>query len=1279
MKVAPILFILLIIPFSCLFSQENNQCEFAKEIICGETVMDTVYLDDLESHIIGHFSNFDSRAKWFKFIGTGEVFILDLNNNYQDLFLYQNACNSLQYISRDDDPIYLISELGQEYYLAVPNSNQNEYAFTLLIECGAQPENDFCYNAQNLEIIPPLNSDTINTSTKFATDDEQCYSINRGIWYGISHTLPINFRIGNSGGNRLYYELLQETCSLNCIESGTIYGNSYSPIYHLPANINRTFSVSNYYNYETDIEFFIETFSIANNNVCSGSLELINLPDTLELDFREATIDIEGGSPNLWYKYSPDKTHAVNIKASSYLIIKMYKNSCSNLSIIDQFETEGSILFEKNSEYYITMEPQSELYFKTTLSFEEIPVVVNDTCQGALNLSINDPVIIDLNGTTRDAVSCGENQEGLWYSFIGTGKVHVLSIDYTQSTANSMKIFEGTCDTMVCISNNYIYTGSASKVKTEFGKKYLVLIGKGKYGGGVIQIRMRTFDPLPNDLCIFATSIIPNQDYIQNISVATAENINCTNNEEGVWYTFVGGDYIVQLNNYGNDIHFQLLGGSCNNIQCVNSKDIRANGLYRFYAEIGIQYFVHISGGPFLHFNISLEPALGNSTCNEAEEIVCGVPITNNLALATNSTFSASCLSIEYPGFWYKYDVGAEEYLSFTLEEYLVQGIQLLVFEGSCISEILCIGNIYLNNNRKYYFHVEAQKHYKFYIYSMNQPLTTFTIDVACHPLAQNIDCASADLLGPDTTLIYNTIFASGQDWQLQDCYLYDYSLWYRFVGNGEVVLGTIDNGSLRILDGPCNELNCFNSSYNSFNFSTEIGKTYHLAIQDGYINDFILNLSSSPPPSNNDYEGAMHLNCGDIITQSYIGSTFDSIQCSHFTSTRRGVWYTFEGNDQLVQINNLTNGYSILLDEDLNCLDVSNFYPSFFAEDGEVYYLNILTDNWAQDTLMFEFNCSIVNDNSLCRFADPFICNDTLLLDFENVYENYDPCYNGSPAKWYTLMGNNDILTFKNISTNQATIRIIEGNCMESSCLIDQYLYTNDSISFFFISDKNYLVQFGDPDEINSLEIYGYCNAIFEGDICTNSLQINLDDTIISKGSYQSMIYNSSCRGLYEGTIFWYKYYSPNYSYTFLDVLSNYSIYSLAVLEGSCSSNCLSPINGNYEYDATYVTKADTWYYIGFSIYGDDEFEFKLSEVAGSYISDCLETHILNDLILPNDDHPTGIIQASQSISAQNTIIGSTGNYHWTAGDSITLNSGFEIQPSATLEINISDCSNNN
>ena len=181
MKDALLLFLIWLMPYSLIIAQENNQCQFTRDIVCGETVLDTIYADDPVLEIFYKYGSFDSKVRWYKFVGTAEVVFVSTTSMYAGVYIYANGCGSQENIVYNQDKVRFESSLGSIYYVAITNNPSDDHPFSLTLECSNPPNNDLCENATGIDFGDSENSDTILTSIKFALDDEQCYSIEQGI------------------------------------------------------------------------------------------------------------------------------------------------------------------------------------------------------------------------------------------------------------------------------------------------------------------------------------------------------------------------------------------------------------------------------------------------------------------------------------------------------------------------------------------------------------------------------------------------------------------------------------------------------------------------------------------------------------------------------------------------------------------------------------------------------------------------------------------------------------------------------------------------------------------------------------------------------------------------------------------------------------------------------------------------------------------------------------------------------------------------------------------
>ncbi|MEP7265506.1 MAG: T9SS type A sorting domain-containing protein [Bacteroidota bacterium] len=186
-----------------------------------------------------------------------------------------------------------------------------------------------------------------------------------------------------------------------------------------------------------------------------------------------------------------------------------------------------------------------------------------------------------------------------------------------------------------------------------------------------------------------------------------------------------------------------------------------------------------------------------------------------------------------------------------------------------------------------------------------------YTINVIAN-VPSNDNCANALPITCGDTISGTTVNATSDTFPVCGSQIIPSpGVWYSFIGNGDVATlalincnGTTTN-NLMVFTGTCGTLSCkgtvANSCSDNISFITDNGTTYWILINthnSSSSGTFYLTLICSPELPNDERCNATPINCGDTISGTTIGATFDSILPNCFVQgiASKGVWYSFVG-----------------------------------------------------------------------------------------------------------------------------------------------------------------------------------------------------------------------------------------------------------------------------------------------------------------------------------------------------------------------------------------------
>lgn len=273
------------------------------------------------------------------------------------------------------------------------------------------------------------------------------------------------------------------------------------------------------------------------------------------------------------------------------------------------------------------------------------PVNVNTDYGGAFaDNFINNPV-----------PTCVTIEREIWVEFTAISPTATVTINPNSTRFNpTLTAYSGPCNALVeigCVDangNNGAETLNLTGLIN--GNTYYIRIGNVR-DLGISSNRFGIFrisTPIPNDLCINATTLNCGDTNILNTTYGTTNNTNgtgCTMSNNGVWYTFVGDGNqttIITSSDVNSDHEMAIVSGSCGsftNITCEDDTGTEGVEAYTFDTVIGTNYYVYVSyyfpsSTNYINFYISRTCV---TTCNlttslEHTDLACPSVIASDVA-----------------------------------------------------------------------------------------------------------------------------------------------------------------------------------------------------------------------------------------------------------------------------------------------------------------------------------------------------------------------------------------------------------------------------------------------------------------------------------------------------------------------------------------------------------------------------------------------------------------------------------------------------------------------
>lgn len=299
----------------------------------------------------------------------------------------------------------------------------------------------------------------------------------------------------------------------------------------------------------------------------------------------------------------------------------------------------------------------------------------NDNCGNATALTVNTDLAcgaVTAGNTLGASLSMaatpcnGNPDDDVWYSFVATGPVHVVTLSSVVSTGTTsttdmyFQVLSGACGSQTSVlcsdPNSAVVSGLTA------GQTYYVRVYTYSGAGYNASFNICVGTPLPppsNDECSGAISLTVNPD-LSCGAVTAGNTISATQSmsagvcsgtpDDDIWYSFVATatSHVVSLSNVvstgsssSTDMYFQVLSGTCGSLTSVLCSDDNSKTVTGLTA--GQTYYVRVytySGtGYNASFNIcvgTLPPPPANDICTGAVALTVGTDFASGVLVTSN-------------------------------------------------------------------------------------------------------------------------------------------------------------------------------------------------------------------------------------------------------------------------------------------------------------------------------------------------------------------------------------------------------------------------------------------------------------------------------------------------------------------------------------------------------------------------------------------------------------------------------------------------------------------
>lgn len=579
---------------------------------------------------------------------------------------------------------------------------------TLTMMWSQPPINDDCTLA--VSIIPSTNylCDFVNTSgttlnaTSSGLVDACSGDGDDDVWYKFVATHDTHYAVVNpTGGTNpdLVMAFYNGNCvaldSITCVNNSGTYASEEIVISGIAVGDTLFIRIYEAGTGPSDAEFELCVYSPPSNDACEDATLLTISPDEyLEGSYnQEISIALATQSPlstcvaiadyyDLWYKFVPTLSrHLVTLDVNSGGDIALDAFSgtgCTSLNLLNCINADTSgqdeILDLQNltigDTVYVRAYDASGDGDTINFSIHVTTPPVNDFCANATliqttnGITCNDPI----NGSTSRATGTGGCNGGfadddIWYKFIATDSVHLITLQNTLIQNPKIELFEDSCmGTSIYCMNGVSHLVSGLMPNS----LYLIRIYSNDSLNGNGSFNICISEPPTNVLCQNPDTLAVNQDTVCQFTY-TGNTIGL-GYEQG-WYTFVATHathifYVTPLPPVtSTGLNPEIFDETCTGLGFMGSEYF--GGVQRlFYNEftVGERYKMKIGAGYPTEgiFNLCIISPVENDECAQAVEIIpntdcsCTLSVTGNCAYATPSNPNGGCSQVSMD-VWYKF------------------------------------------------------------------------------------------------------------------------------------------------------------------------------------------------------------------------------------------------------------------------------------------------------------------------------------------------------------------------------------------------------------------------------------------------------------------------------------------------------------------------------------------------------------------------------------------------------------------------------------------------
>lgn len=1189
---------------------QNDHCDQASLIAVDSTIRVSIGLPCLDAtNCSSDFST--SLGIWYKVTGSDEIMEINTLADHDDnvfFHVFEGDCTSLHCVSDGAQRFYAVA--GKEYYILVakPVYDYGQDIAHFVITSQTPAPYDQCENAMVLAC-----DSTYQIHPRLLTVDSVyggCSESTAMGWLyleGDGQIKKIDFAAGFF--NEISYQVFENQCgNLQCVYRGegsefqlaTVTGKDYYiGVTHENLDLN------------IPIEVRMSCRDNMLNTTCTNAvvldcsdIENTVLTDSIPIDLASPQV---GTFPGYWYALPKDSIQyqirmtSPEIENLVIAIFKVKNGDCVNESTPYQYNPYP--LGEHS--YVVNVQPGESVFIKVAYFTQPTTFRLSVQCDDLENnLKCEDAIALDcdqffkLYETSQgDFGDPKTGDDGLWFSIEGNDLPYEL-VSNGEGGSYRFDIFINDCDSLEKVKSVDLFISEPYGLLLDLpaGQTYYIKVYPLLYQFVRSEMWLSCNADPRTVLCEFGDTIVSNTSYdFTNNGIGINLQDDPCGTPEGIWFTFIGNDSIVEVETDFPFQSFSVYTGDCDSLICFGDKT-QYSGFdnYRLLTEFGQSYYIKFYDLPLFvtrSFILKSLPRAINAVCGRADTIRCGEDVLMQFG-ETDSDFSDDCPGGH--GLWYLLK-GNDQLWRLQAAE----NTNFRIFENDCsASECFVSGEGYVQ-----FF---AEMDHTYFVKANSNLQTATNLSVECFDIGQNT-CALSDTLVCGDTLSLDFSRLAMQPGK-EDRGFNVMGQWYAFESEGNTL--TIEHLNptesallfLEVRDELCDEVwytGLVTLEEKPWVWYGDSGVVYKILIASSELQNVKLNINCIDTPQGSDCENALTISCDNPFAYSSVNRSLNPIYDLYGVQ-----WMTFIGDGSVANVRLLdpSNGFgyayrlfttlsfcdSLELTKAQNGTAGSLYFPT---ENNKTYYLAIGLTNADQVAVdwTFELSCTPALSSSDCDQALSLECGTihtaSTLGQAPSIFGSCGPLTSGA---WFTLEGDDLSYSIQVTNTYQYNhpvhVLLGDGDCNSLTCLQAEDLSSGvGELAFTALSGRDYYIKFEghQGEEVPLFDFKISCKNQVENDSCTFAEQVVCGQQISASLSNLDTDASNPCNDTNAGLYYTITGNGQEIIFDF-DIQQN-DEFQLDIYENSCGIDgiCLfQQVVDTFRNKIQFLTKDSTEYY---------------------------------------------------------------------------------------------------